>query len=285
MSIQDFRFGILIGSIIHQSVAFWYIPVRCPAPRAVGEVWGIGPQTSAYLHKQGIRTALEFARKPIEWVRRRLTKPHQQIWQELHGELVFPVVSEAKSTYASIQKVRTFTPPSGDATYVFSQLSRNVENACAKARRYQLAAKGAIAFLRTQDFRHTGIEVAFSRPTNSAGEITGMLRAHFRRFFQPSTLYRMTGVVLVKLVEETCTQLDLFGATLRAERVRQVYAAVDAINQKYGKYTVFLGSSLAAVSQTDHTGARGGLPERQTNLFPGETSRRRLGIPFMGEVN
>jgi hypothetical protein len=27
---QDFRFGILIGSIIHQSVSFWYILVRCP---------------------------------------------------------------------------------------------------------------------------------------------------------------------------------------------------------------------------------------------------------------
>jgi hypothetical protein len=80
------------------------------------------------------------------------------------------------------------------------------------------------------------------------------------------------------------TALDLLGATLRAERVRQVYAAVDAINQKYGTYTVFLGSSLAAVRQTDHAGARGGRPERQTNLFPGETTRRRLGIPFIGEV-
>jgi hypothetical protein len=27
---QDFRFGILIGSIIHQFASFWYIPVRFP---------------------------------------------------------------------------------------------------------------------------------------------------------------------------------------------------------------------------------------------------------------
>jgi hypothetical protein len=69
------------------------------------------------------------------------------------------------------------------------------------------------------------VELSLSRPTNSAGEITGVLRAHFRRFFQPATLYRMTGVVLVKLVEETCAQLDRFGATLRAARIRQVTAS------------------------------------------------------------
>lgn len=38
--------------------------------------------------------------------------------------------------------------PSAHATYGFAQLSRHVENTCAKARRSKLAAKGAIAFLR-----------------------------------------------------------------------------------------------------------------------------------------
>jgi hypothetical protein len=28
---QAFRCGILVGSILYQSVAFWYMPVRCPA--------------------------------------------------------------------------------------------------------------------------------------------------------------------------------------------------------------------------------------------------------------
>lgn len=34
----------------------------------VEKVWGIGPQTSAYLQKCGMRTALDFARRNEAWV-------------------------------------------------------------------------------------------------------------------------------------------------------------------------------------------------------------------------
>jgi hypothetical protein len=63
-----------------------------------------------------------------------------------------------------------------------------------------------------------------------------------------------------------------------------VYTAVDALNQKYGKYTVYWGSSFPAMIQARHEGERGDIPERQTNLLRGETRRRRLGLPFLGEV-
>ena len=249
------------------------------------KVWGIGEQTSAYLHKQGIRTALEFARQSEAWVRQHLTKPGLQIWQELNGQVILPLETAPKTVYASIQKVRTFTPPSSEEAYVFGQLSRNIEHACAKARRYQLAARGAIFFLRAQDYRHTGVEVRFSRPTNLAHQLVEVLRPQFGRIFTPTRSYRMTGVVLLKLQPETTRQLDLFGDTLRAERIRQIYTAVDALNRKYGKYTVYLGSSHPAITRARHDGARGDLPERQRTLLQGETARKHLGFPFLGDVH
>jgi DNA polymerase IV len=249
------------------------------------KVWGIGEQTSAYLHKQGMRTALEFARQSEAWVRQHLTKPGLQIWQELNGQVILPLETAPKTVYASIQKVRTFTPPSSEEAYVFGQLSRNIEHACAKARRYQLAARGAIFFLRAQDYRHTGVEVRFSRPTNLAHQLVEVLRPQFGRIFTPTRSYRMTGVVLLKLQPETTRQLDLFGDTLRAERIRQIYTAVDALNRKYGKYTVYLGSSHPAITRARHNGARGDLPERQRTLLQGETARKHLGFPFLGDVH
>jgi hypothetical protein len=60
---------------------------------------------------------------------------------------------------------------------------------------------------------------------------------------------------------------------------------VDAIKAKYGKHTVFLGTSFLAHRSAQHDGERGHLPERRRELLPGETARKRLGIPmFMGEV-
>ena len=43
---------------------------------------------------------------------------------------------------------------------------------------------------------------------------------------------------------------------------------------------------LAPAAHAQHDGERGDLPERQQVLLPGETPRRRLGIPmFMGDVH
>jgi len=100
----------------------------------VGTVWGIGPQTAALLGKHGMHTALQFARKSEIWVKKLLTKPFYDIWQELNGRCVLPLLTAEKTSYQSIQKWKTFTPPSQDRDFVFAQLSKNIENACIKAR-------------------------------------------------------------------------------------------------------------------------------------------------------
>ncbi len=110
------------------------------------DVWGIGPQTSAYLKKVGVNTALEFARKSEGWVKSKFTKPIYETWQELNGKFVFPLDTIGRTTYTSVQKVKTFTPPSNDRDFIFSQLSKNVENACIKLRRYNLAARRGLSF-------------------------------------------------------------------------------------------------------------------------------------------
>ena len=70
----------------------------------------------------------------------------------------------------------------------------------------------------------------------------------------PGLLYRATGVVLSDLRGEGNTQLDLFGEALRAASIRQVYEAIDTLDAKYGKHTVFLGASFAAMQGNQHTG-------------------------------
>lgn len=251
----------------------------------VEKVWGIGPHTTAYLNKLGIRTALQFASKPEDWVKERFSKPFYETWRELNGYSAIGLDTEEKETYASIQKVKTFTPPSSDPEFVFAQLSKNIENATMKARRYHLAAGRAIFFLKTQDYRGNGIEVRFSRPTAFAHEVVHAMGPVFNKLFDPRERYRSTGVVLFKLTEDTITQPDLFGVTARIERTAKVYEAVDGVRIKYGKHTLFLGSSFYAHSFAQHLGERGDVPQRREDLFKGETARQRLGIPmFGGEV-
>jgi len=127
--------------------------------------------------------------------------------------------------------------------------------------------------------------VRFSRATSFPPEIIRAITPAFDLLFRPGAEYRATGVVLFKLEEDTMVQLDLFGETLRAEKFSRVYQAVDHMREKYGKHTLFLGTSYLAQKFGQHLGARGDEPQRRQQLFKGETKRKRLGIPmFMGQV-
>lgn len=247
----------------------------------VGEVWGIGPNTAALLKKLGITTALEFARADKRVITKHLSRPYQEIWQELNGRSVYPVSRTARGGYQSISKAKTFTPPCSDAGFLFAQLSKNLEAACIKARRHHLAATRLMVFLRTQDFRDAGVQMRLSRPTAYPAELFGALREGFNALFYPDQCYRQTGVVLAGLVEASGIQYGLFEDTGKIERMERIYEAIDLLSERFGKYTVHHGSSLPTMQQARHRGERGELPQRQGELIKGENRRQRLGIPML----
>jgi DNA polymerase-4/DNA polymerase V len=250
----------------------------------VGKIWGIGPNTEAFLAQENVRTALDFVQKDEAWVEARLAKPFREIWQELNGRLVYELVRGEHHAYQSISKTKTFTPPSSDKEFVWSQLSRNVENACIKARRHNLAATELAIFLKTQEFRYFGADAKLSVAVNTPVELAPAVRPLFERVYRSGLPYRATGIVLFGLREAGGGQQDLFGAAAKAEKMRALFGCLDDLDVRYGKHTVFLGSSLAALERKQHEGDRGDAPRRSTELFRGETKRQHLNLPILGEV-
>lgn len=250
---------------------------RLPAEK----VWGIGPNTAAFLKKFGVMTALDFAKKDEKFIQRHLSKPYREIWHELNGRSIYPVVAESKSSYQSISKTRTFTPASDDATFIFAQFSKNLENACIKARRHKLAATRLIIFLRKQDFRESGVEIKLSHASSYPAELFDALSKGFQQVFRPGDLYRLTGVVLAGLVPESRVQYTLFDDTAKTERMTRIYHAVDSLSKKFGKHVIHHASSLPTKLQARHEGERGDVPQRMTDLFKGENRRQRLGLPMI----
>jgi len=247
----------------------------------VEKVWGIGQNTAALLNKLGVRSALEFARKDENFIKKYFSKPFREVWDELNGRSVYQVTTESRSDYQSICKSKTFTPPSMDKTFVYAQLSKNLENACIKARRYRLAAKRLTLFLRRQDFRDEGIEIRLSSPTAYPSQLFDALRRGFECVYRPGTLYRSTGVIMAGLVPEKNLQYTLFDDVAKIEKMSRVYGAVDSLSRKFGKHTVMHASSLPTKLQAQHEGERGDVPRRKETLFKGENKRQRLGVPMM----
>lgn len=248
----------------------------------VESVWGIGPQTAAHVQKFGVKSAYDFAERSEEWVGR-FSKPVRDSWSELRGSVALELDVDGRETYQSISKTKTFTPPSREREVIFSELSKNIENACIKARRWGLATPEIFFFLKTQDFSYHGCGITLSHPSSVPGDLVRAVKEEFPSVFQPGTLYRATGVTLLKL-SDAPAQLDLFGAVLKSEALRAVYESVDAISRAYGKHAVFLASSLRALDRRLEDGERGGPSTTTGARFRGETMRRRIGIAFLGDV-
>jgi DNA polymerase-4/DNA polymerase V len=247
------------------------------------DVWGIGMQTANFLKSRGVVTALEFIQKDERWVERNLSKPYIQIWHELRCTSVLPIETKKKQEYKSISKTKTFTPPSDNRSFVLAQLSKNIENACIKARRYNLTTNEVRCFLKTQDFRYHGIVCTLRQRVSVPEEIVRVVVERFDEMYTPETLYRASGVTLCNLGGGGVQQ-DLFGAHAEVEKLRKIHESADTLNARYGKHSVFLGSSFQAMTHSAHAGARGELPERNKQRMRGETARKRLGIPITGEV-
>jgi DNA polymerase-4/DNA polymerase V len=90
--------------------------------------------------------------------------------------------------------------------------------------------------------------------------------------------YRATGVVLLDLVRNEPLQYSLFEDPLKAEKIRELYDAVDSLSGRYGKHTLHLGGSHPI--EVLGRGRRGAPAVRERTLLYGETGRRRLGLPL-----
>jgi nucleotidyltransferase/DNA polymerase involved in DNA repair len=245
----------------------------------VEKIWGIGNATTNYLAKMGIHYALEFAQLPEKTVLQRFTKPGVEIWQELRGISVWPVATEEKSSYASISKTKTFAPPTADAEYLFAQLMRNMESACIKARRYFLAPRKIVVYLKKNNFDYAGSEAKLSRPCACPMEFSGIIHELFANCYRPQDVYRATGVVLLDLEQDTNIQYTLFDDPVQAEKIRELYNAADELAKKFGKHTLHLGSSH--LIEKLGKGRRGNPTLREQIQLKGETHRRHLGLPLL----
>jgi nucleotidyltransferase/DNA polymerase involved in DNA repair len=218
-------------------------------------LWGIGPRVAVRLRVRGVYSALDFTQRDTAWVRRNFAKPQEAIWQELQGVAVYPVNGAKKSTFGSMQRTRTFSPATSDANFLLGQLERHIEDACMKARHYNLAPKKLMLYLRTQSFASVVHIVPLEIPSASPSILIGYLRKNFPNVYTAGVQYRSAGITLCDLVGTACLQESLFASEGDIEnKFASVHAHIDALEEKHGKPMVYLASS----HHTRHASGRGG---------------------------
>ncbi|KKQ99073.1 MAG: polymerase IV protein [Parcubacteria group bacterium GW2011_GWF2_40_69] len=215
----------------------------------IEKVWGIGPRTAEYLKKKNIQTAGDFAEKDVSWVRNNLSQPYESMWLELNSVCVSQVDSEPKTVYSSIQKTRTFHPPTRDTTFLLSEFSKNIEDACRKARHYKLVSKKISFFLKSRDFKYFTLKIVLDSPTNAPEVLVHEVRLRLGEMYKPGVIYRTTGVTLSDLVPDTVQQGDLFGSGIKAGKFESIHRQLDLLEEKFNKRVVYLGSTHKALNK------------------------------------
>ncbi len=229
--------------------------------------------------KLGINTALDFAKKDEQWIKEQnFASPLRDIWAELNGHFIKTLDTTPREKIGSIMKTHTFRPTS-HRSQILSELSKNVEGVCAKARRYGVSSKGFSFYLKTQDFTYQTRSIDLPIALNDASELMRLIDCEFDEVYDESVLYRATGITLRSLVMQKEITHDLFGEIEKeTEKSKGKLDAIDAMNRRYGKHTVFLASSLSALNVPSRVGTqrkiRMGIEER----------KKTLNIPYLGKV-
>lgn len=143
----------------------------------------------------------------------------------------------------SISCSRSFGEPATTAEALAESLAAYTAQAAAKLRRHGLLAAGCNIYAQVfasgggGDF--LGRTVVFPAPTDATNEMLRAIREEVDALYVPGTRYRKTGIVFFGLEKPgTARQTDLFDTTPPAEKSR-LYAAVHALNARYGQGKVF----------------------------------------------
>ena len=278
-----FSVGLSVNKVMAKVASKWHKPAGVTIIRKstireflrelpIGKVWGIGSSTTIFLRKQGIDTALDLAKKDRLWVREHCDKPLAEIYEELQGNFVKELGTEAQMP-KSIQDTATFYPPTSDEMQLWSELSCHVEDACARLRGQGLLAAHATFFIKTQSFSYIRGEAKLPDLSAEPDRILAAIRPRFETLFLPNIAYRATGISLSGICTAESATPSLFAPPTRLTATRIIHETVDRLSQRFGRNSVFLGSSLKAR-----------LRALRTNTSRSVRMERAIDIIYLGKV-
>ena len=217
-------------------------PTEILAGLPTSEVWGVGRRLPVKLRAERILTAQHLRDAPDATIRAVGGVTLLRTAMELRG---IPCCDEKDYDAApdTVSCSRSFGTPATTLEAIEESIASFAAQAAAKLRRHGLLAAGCNIYAQIfaagggGDF--VGRTVAFPAPTDATNEMLRAFRPEVAALYVPGTRYRKTGIVFFGLEKPgTAHQTDLFDDTPPAEKSR-LYAAVDALNARYGRGKVF----------------------------------------------
>lgn len=211
-------------------------------------VCGIGSRSSRRLHQSGIFTVRQFIHLSDPFIKQLLSKRGVDVAWELRGYPVSELQMTPRKPH-SIGRSRAFARAVSTLEELLEALTIYVSRAAEKLRRFGLAASSVCVSLETNPFRkqepaYANVAVyRLSVPTNGTLTLMETASRTLKKIFRPGFAYHRVGVFLQELVPAQPQQQSwLRDGKLEAKQWR-VMRVIDAINDRFGRDTIFLGAA------------------------------------------
>jgi DNA polymerase V len=220
------------------------------AATEVGDVWGVGRKIGAQLRENGVHTALDLQRMSPAAAKAGWSVVLEKTVRELNGVPCIEFEDEPPAKQ-QIACTRSFGHPMTELIELQEAVTEFACRAAEKLRKQGSHTGHIMAFIRTSPFRKQdpqysrSASIPLPSPTSDSAHITQAANAIVKRIYRPGFKYAKAGVMLMDLQPATREQLTLdFDETMPENRIR-LMAAMDAMNQRYGRGTLKLASAGA----------------------------------------
>lgn len=213
----------------------------------VKDVWGIGYQISAFLYRNGIRTAWELTCMDDQWIKKNLSVVGLRTVWELRG-ISCLALEEAPQPKKSIVCSRSF----GSAVYTEADLAEALSSyvalAAEKLRRQESLAGYLDVFLNTSRFKEeeyysNSVLVTLPIPSDYTPNLISYAKYGLSKIYRNGFAYKKVGILLGDIVSNRAIQQDLFVENRAPDKRHQILMQLmDKTNTKYGKDTLKLAA-------------------------------------------
>lgn len=237
----------------------------------VGEVWGVGRRIGQQLREAGVTTVLDLARLSPSMVRDRWSVVLERTVRELQGEACISL-EDAPSPKKQIACTRSFGHPVTEVAPLIEAVSEFTSRAAAKLRRQSGLAAQILVFAHTSPFRQgphfsKSIVIPLRRPTADTRHLVQAAVMGVTQIYKPGFKLSKAGVMLLDLMPDNVSQGEFdFGAPETRDRGR-LMAAMDAINDRFGRGAIHVGSAVGVGAHRDWSMRQERLTPQYTTKF------------------
>lgn len=237
----------------------------------VGEVWGVGRRIAQQLRDAEVNTALDLARLSPSMVRGRWGVVLERTVRELQGQACIEL-EDAPPAKQQIACTRSFGHPVTELADLIEAISEFASRAAEKLRRQSSLAGQILVFAHTSPFRpgpqfSKSMVLLLRRPTADTRHLVNAVVMGISQIYKPGFRFSKAGVMLLDLMPDSVKQSELDFDTPETRNRGKLMVAMDAINDRYGPGSIYVGSAVGAGKVRDWSMRQERLTPQYTTKF------------------